>query len=74
MAVPVNIWDNLCDLYPKTSSEYKEFALLKREIILHYMVTGLELNKSRRETGIPSALAVGSNNVGTPTSNSMRRA
>ena len=41
MAVKVDIWDRLCELYPKSKEAWKDFALLKREAILHYMEKGL---------------------------------
>ena len=37
MAVAVDEWDRLCELYPETKEAWREFALLKREVILHYM-------------------------------------
>lgn len=44
MAVAVDVWDRLCELYPKTKDAWREFALLKREVILHYMEKGLQLS------------------------------
>ena len=68
MAVNVDFWDNLCELYPKSAAACRESAYLKREIILHYMETSLKMSKNLRETGIPNAIALGENNLGTPTS------
>ena len=66
MAVTVDDWDNVCELYPKSNSACKEMAILKREIILHYMNTGLEMSYFRRKTGIPSALDLGRNEGSPP--------
>lgn len=58
MAVSVDVWDRLCELYPETKEMWKDYALLKREVTLHYLVRATELTRDRRQTGIPSALAV----------------
>ena len=66
MAVAIDIWDDLCQLYPKSASACKDIAILKRDVILHYMNCNLELTKNR-ETGIPAQIADGSE-AETPTS------
>ena len=66
----------LCELYPKTSEKLKELALIKREIVLHYMDHGLRLFQKMRSTGIPKSLQsdeVDGNGSETPTSSQVKR-
>ena len=56
MCVDQDVWHRICEMYPKSSEALKQAALLKREIILHYMECGLKLSAHRRVTGIPASL------------------
>jgi len=59
MCVNIGIWENLCELYPETAEILRELALLKREIMLHYMEINQKLSFNRRQTGIPISLSDG---------------
>lgn len=37
MAVNVDLFNHLMELYPKTAEAMKEMAVIKREVLLHYM-------------------------------------
>ena len=51
MAVGVDVYENILELYPETRAALKDFALLKREIILHYMETSLKLDGRYKKSG-----------------------
>lgn len=55
MNVQACIWFNLCELYPQTAQRLKELAIVKREILLHYMDTNIELSAMNdcESAGIP---------------------
>lgn len=44
------------ELYPNAAHNMKEFALMKREVILHYMDQTLKQSYKRLITGIPASL------------------
>ena len=73
MGVKTETYDHLCQLYPKTAEALKDLALIKREIYLHYMETAISLDKGRSQTGIPASLHNSGEEMGTPTSDSIRR-
>ena len=57
MCVNAEVIDKLCSLYPKTAEILRDIALLKREIILHYMEVNLTLRDDHAQTGgVPKAL------------------
>ena len=64
------------ELYPKTAASLKELAIIKREVMLHYMEKNIELMESKVNTGVPASLAYegARSDSGTPTSDSIRRA
>ena len=68
MGVSAETFENLLDLYPKTRSVLRSTGLVKREAILHYISTNLQLNEKARSTGIPVSLTHENSEAGTPTS------
>lgn len=57
MCVDAEVIDKLCSLYPKTAEILRDIALLKREIILHYMEVNLMLRDEHAQTGgVPKVL------------------
>ena len=76
MQVKSEKFNYLCELYPKTSQKLKDLALIKREIVLHYMDHGIRLFQKLRSTGIPSSLqseTLDGNDPETPTSSQVKR-
>ena len=73
MQVKAEKFHYLCELYPKTLQKLKDLALIKREIVLHYMDHGLRLFQKLRSTGIPSSLQSDTNDPETPTSSQVKR-
>ena len=63
MCVDQDVWHRICEMYPKTAENLKQAALLKREIILHYMERGLNLSAHRRVTGIPASISDSQRNI-----------
>jgi len=57
MAVNVDLFNHLMELYPKTAEAMKELAVIKREVLLHYMEQTVLLNHQRLQTGIPLSLS-----------------
>ena len=51
MCVNASVIENLCTLYPRTAEILRDMALLKREIILHYMEVNLTLRHEHAQTG-----------------------
>lgn len=57
MCVSQDKWHQICELYPETYQRLKDQAIVKREIILHFMEKNIELDQIRNQTGIPAALS-----------------
>ena len=43
--VSIDVFESLCELYPKTAAALRELCVLKREIYLHYMEASLRLEQ-----------------------------
>ena len=63
MCVDQKVWQRICEMYPKSAEFLKQAALLKREIILHYMERGVNLSAHRRVTGIPASISNSERNL-----------
>lgn len=57
MCINLDRWNDICELYPKTFDRLKDMAIVKREIILHYMEKSVEMDHDRGQTGIPATLS-----------------
>ena len=56
MCLDADIFHNLMGLYPETAAKFKDWAVIKREIFLHYCKKAIELNQEFELSGIPKSL------------------